>query len=141
MEMKRILGVAAVLLFAALIHPAYASTPGHRSGAPARTVAMTFRIVVSGRPARWTTFWVAYGPLDEHFGILRLRQTGQKVYETSVKLPTDGHTDFAYLVGNGAIKTRLGLEPGDPVTTIRIFHHVTPGQESLPPVLWQPPIG
>jgi hypothetical protein len=140
--MKRWLGsVAAMLLLAAMVHPAQARGSGHRTGVPAKTASMTFRIDLGARPAQGTTFWVAYGPLDGHFGLIRLHRLGPTEYGAVAELPRDGHTDFAYVAGNGTIKTRAGLAPGDPVVTIQVFHRVTPGQKKLPSVWWQPPLG
>jgi hypothetical protein len=139
---NRLVGVwLGLLLVGAMIYPAHASSSAHRSGAPARTIVVTFRIDLTAQPERGTTFWVAYGPLDDHFGVVRLHQVGQRTFAAAVRLPTDGHTDFAYLAANGAIKTRLGWVPGDPSVTIRVFHRVTPGQGQLPPVSWTPAVG
>jgi hypothetical protein len=103
-----------------------------------RTV--TFRLQVSGPPARGATYWVAYGPLDGKFGIVRLTFAGSHMYKATRDLPAHGRAIFAYLSGYGSVWTRLGWVPGPPVVTIRRFGPTLAWQ--LPTtVSWVPPIG
>jgi|SRR5947209_17581029 len=141
--MKRLFGMAAALLLCVVLaSPASARVSNDRTvGMHARLVTMNFRLRLETQPAAGTTFWIAYGPLAGRFGLIRLHQTGQNLYTAHANLPAAGRANFAYIAGNGTVRTRLGLEPGIPTVTIRNFDRITPGQTQLPVVTWQPPIG
>lgn len=104
-------------------------------------VATTFRLHVSGRLTPGTTFWVAYGPLDGHFAILRMRAVGNGSYVRSANLPRGARASYSYVMGHGVLRSRVGRVPGNPVVTIRSIGPVTVGQTPLHSVQWQAPIG
>ena len=131
----------AALLFIAFTGAAHANTTRGEAGAKSRSIHETFRLHVSGRIAPGTTFWVAYGPLDDRFVILQLHRVRPDTYAASEDLPVGGRTSFAYLTGHGTIMTRLGLVPGNPVVTIRQVGPVTISDRALPAVQWQEPVG
>lgn len=104
-------------------------------------LAQTFRLEVTGRTGPDATFWVAYGPLAGHFGMVQLHRAGSNTYAATAQLPGPGRTTFVYVSGHGAVHTRMGWVPGDPVMTIRTIGPVTVTQPHLPTVRWQAPIG
>jgi hypothetical protein len=112
--------------------------PPHR--APA-TVAVTFRLQVSGKPGQGTTFWVAYGPLADRFGLVQLHRSAPGLYAVTQSLPAQGRTIFAYLVGHGSIHTRFGSAPGDPVAIIKRVGPVSARGLGAPTVTWTAPVG
>src|SRR5438270_13637329 len=57
-------------------------------------VTVTFRLTVVGQIVPGQTFWVAYGPLDGHFGIFQLHQTSRGSYAASQQFPADGRTTW-----------------------------------------------
>ena len=120
--------------------PVSASAP-NSVHALAGTAMTTFRLRTLDRPSADTTFWVAYGPLNGRFGLVQLRPVGPHVYEARKQLPATGRTTFAYLSGHGAVRTRFGLAPGDPVETIRRIGPVALSNRRLPTVSWHTPIG
>jgi hypothetical protein len=132
------LALAGALLLSLLSPAAAKSVPiGHS----ASTILKTFRLQVSGDPAAGTTFWVAYGPLAGRFGIFQLHAAGHLLYTATRRLSTTGHTTFAYVAGQGTVKARFGLAPGNPVVTIHVFNQVPVTEVQLPLVRWQAPIG
>jgi hypothetical protein len=136
--------VAVLALTVALAAP---PLPGSAARVPAgatRTESIRlaeFRLHVEGRVPQDATFWVAYGPLGGHFGLMRLRAVGRSDFEVRERLPATGSTIFAYISGHGAVRTRLGWVPGGPVTTIRRIGPVALAHLSLPTVQWRPPLG
>lgn len=94
-----------------------ADAAGRRRSHDVTTV--TFRLHVVGHPSPNTTFWVAYGPLDGHFGVIQLHTRSGGDLVAQEQLPTRGRTVFAYLAGHGVMVTPMGNVPGDPVVTIR----------------------
>jgi hypothetical protein len=87
------------------------------------------------------TYWVAYGPLDDRFGLDRLHAAGTSTYQASVWLPAAGSTTFAFLAGHGSIQTRFGPAPADPVITIKVFGPLSVAGTDLPVVQWHAPAG
>jgi hypothetical protein len=136
-RMYRILvaAVAGVLGLAAALGPFAASA------APPGTVATTFEVRVSGHLAPMTTFWVAYGPLNGHFGIIRLYPAADGSFRATRSLPAQGKTVFSYLVGRGVVHSRLGEVPGNPVVTIRSIGPVEASQLRPRVVRWVTPAG
>jgi hypothetical protein len=108
---------------------------------PSASVTATFRLVVSGQADSSLTFWVAYGPLRDGFGLVQLHPAGQGRYRASVTLPAEGRTVFAFLAGHGTIRTRFGPAPGNPVVTIRRIGPVNLAELRLPTVRWMVPAG
>jgi hypothetical protein len=107
----------------------------------ARFVATDFRLHVAGQVAPGTTFWVAYGPLNGKFAILRLQPAGNSTFVRRSNLPIGALATYTYVMGQGAVHTRLGQEPGNPVVTIRTVGPLTVRQVPLPTVQWHAPIG
>ncbi|HEX6510406.1 MAG TPA: hypothetical protein VF221_22485 [Chloroflexota bacterium] len=103
--------------------------------------SVTFRLRVRGMPPRGTTFWVAYGPLCGHFGVIELQPAGPRLYEATRRLPARGRTTLAYLSAVGHIKTRFGLAPGNPVTTIHLAGPGPLARLARPTIEWQVPVG
>lgn len=110
-------------------------------GGHARFVATDFRLHVAGHLAPGTTFWVAYGPLNGKFAILRLQSVGNGTFVRRSSLPAGARATYTYVMGHGALHTRLGQEPGNPVVTIRTLGPFTVRQAPLPTVEWHAPIG
>jgi hypothetical protein len=104
-----------------------------------QAVAM-FRLRIAGKPDRQATYWVAYGPLNGTFGIIRLHASGNGLYSATNLLPR-GHTSLAYIEGHGVIHTPFGPAPGNPVTTIRTINAVALDGTPLPAVQWREPVG
>jgi len=130
------------LVFATVsVAPAAASGSYAGAGTRARMVEQTFRLNVSGRIASSATFWVAYGPLDGRFGVIRLHRVGSGKYAAHQLLPLGGSSVFAYLEGHGTVTTRIGPAPGDPTTTIKQVGPVIVSRAELPAVQWQAPVG
>jgi len=102
---------------------------------------LLFRLQVSGPRDPSATYWVAYGPLHGRFGIKRLQPVANGLFEASQRLSPRTRTVFAYVAGHGAIKTRAGLAPGNPVVTIRVFGPAVIAPAGLPLVRWNTPIG
>jgi hypothetical protein len=124
------LTVAIALFVAAL-------TPARAQRSP--IAVATFRLQVAGSIAPGTTFWVAYGPVNGHFGIVRLRGANG-TYSAKERVPA-GRTTVAYLAGHGTMKTRFGVAPGNPVVTIHRVESAVIGQGPLPTVRWIAPVG
>jgi hypothetical protein len=118
------------------------SLPAEQRG-QLRTVAYTFRLQVSGTPDARATFWVAYGPLQGRFGVIRLRSTASgQVYTATRRLPLHARAYFAYLAGQGTLHTKAGIVPGNPVTVIQRVGPFTvqPGR-GIPAAHWAAPVG
>ena len=122
--------VAIVLFVTAL-------TPARAQHSP--MVVATFRLQVAGSISPGTTFWVAYGPVDGHFGIVQLHGANG-TYSARQRVPA-GRTTVAYLAGHGTMKTRFGVAPGNPVVTIRRVESAVIGQGPLPTIRWIAPVG
>jgi hypothetical protein len=105
------------------------------------SVVTTFRLRVAGRPAPNTTFWVAYGPLQGRWGVIRLAAHRAGVYSAWALLPANGRTTFAYLAGQGTIQTKMGPAPGGVPTTIAVVGPTTAANAALVAVHWRPPAG
>ncbi|HLJ69637.1 MAG TPA: hypothetical protein VKX16_19950 [Chloroflexota bacterium] len=104
------------------------------------TVDVRFRLRVVGSPDAAATFWVAYGPLDDQWGVLQLRDAGHGLYDASAKLPS-GRTMIVFLEGHGAIRTRAGRVPGGPTLTIRELGPWNFPGKAIPMIRWHVPIG
>jgi hypothetical protein len=104
---------------------------------------VTFSLAVTGSIPPHVTLWVSYGPLGGRFGIRQLHRIGTERYGITLEVPLGAGGAFYYLTGHGSVRTRVGMVPGKPVTTIR--------QVMLRPVLavvprkvsvsWQAPVG
>ncbi len=125
---------------------AFTVTPG-RGVAASRPIVraaetqLLFRLQVSGPRDPAATYWVAYGPVQGRFGIKRLQPAANGLFEASQQLPLHTRTTFAYVAGHGAIHTRAGLAPGNPVVTIRVFGPAVIAPAGIPLVRWNTPIG
>lgn len=112
------------------------------SAARLDVVARTFSLHVIGSPDRRATFWVAYGPLQGRFGVVRLRRTRvPTIYAATVSLPARGRAIFAYLAGEGTVQSPAGDMPGDPVVTLARTGPLSLTRGDAPPVNWRVPIG
>jgi hypothetical protein len=129
------------LVASALLTIGLSASPAMASQSPARpAVALTtFRLQVTGTSDPGATYWIAYGPLAGKFGIAQLHQRSRGVYTASLQLPTNGKSVFSYMVGHGAVHTRLGVEPGGPVLTVRQFGPTSVWPHGIPAVRWHPP--
>lgn len=132
--MRRILPYVLALAALAAIQPL--------SSVHARQVAtpVTFQLHVTGAHDPHMTFWVAYGPLDGRFGLIRLRSAGSDHYVASRVLPP-GRTVFSYIAGTGTAQTRLGPAPGAPAVTIARVGPATALRASRGIMLWRGPLG
>lgn len=138
--MKAFVRLVASLVVCLFLAPPFAgASSGTRHHAASQLV--TFRLQVSGSPTPGATFWVAYGPLADRFGLVQLHPAGHGTYVARQDLPAEGRTVFAFLAGNGVIRTRFGPAPGDPVTTIQRFGPVSVWHLALPTVHWEAPVG
>lgn len=115
------------------------------AAAPARThVAMTtvtFRLHVVGQPAPGTTFWVAYGPLAGHWGIVQLHSSSAGWYTASHALPVQGKSVFTYLTGHGVAHAKVGDVPGNPVVKFRDVGPATAAAAGHVAATWYQPVG
>lgn len=142
--MKRCNSLIAMICAVAVLFPLAGRVQARtQPGMGTATVLETFRLQISGSPETGTTFWVAYGPLAGHFGVIQLHRSAAGKYVAQQRLPARGRTVFAYLGGQGVMQTRLGVAPGNPVITIRRIGPVTlsSAQRSLPVVQWYAPVG
>lgn len=108
---------------------------------PGRTFTTVFRLHVAGHSVRGASFWVAYGPLADHWGLVRLHAVGRGTYAATRILPVEGRTVFAYLAGQGTIWTRGGNAPGSPIATIRLIGPVAATNLGTTTIQWRAPIG
>jgi hypothetical protein len=134
---------APVLLAAALLSPASAFAGSSRFSPHShlRQEPVTFRLVVPGNVASAMTFWVAYGPLAGHFGIIQLMPKGNNTFSTRVTLPVQGRATFTYLAAFGRLKTPMGYVPRRGGVTIKTLGPTDPVTASMHPVRWLPPLG
>lgn len=132
---------AALLGLTAALPAAAHARASHRGAAHTPLAPATFRLHVSGRPSPGTTFWVAYGPLADKWGTIRLHGTGGGNYAATATLPEKARSTFAYVAGQGRVRTPAGWAPGGPIVTIRLTGLVTAAQASAAMVQWQAPIG
>jgi hypothetical protein len=121
-------------------------SPGDTRASPVlppsgRSVMTVFRLHVAGDLGRQASFWVAYGPLADHWGLIRLHAVGRGNYTATRHLPAEGRTLFAYLAGQDTVRTRGGVAPGSPIVTIRLIGPVSASQLGTTTVHWQVPIG
>lgn len=132
----------AVMLIA-LLGSSVVGQTARASSAPTRpaTVISVFRLHVAGRVSPAMTFWVSYGPLGGRFGLIRLRHQSGNLYSGTRRLPTSGKTTFYYLMGHGTTRTRMGVVPGGPVTTIRAVGPASVWPRAPRIVRWQVPAG
>ena len=130
-----------ILLASALLAAGVSASPVLAAQSHARpALAMTtFQLQVVGAPDPSTTYWIAYGPLDGKFGIVQLQQRRGGVFSANLRLPTSGKSVFTYIAGHGVVHTRLGLEPGSPVLTVRQFGPTSVWPRGIPAARWQAP--
>ena len=116
-------------------------TAAHAQRSSQVVIPMTFTLAVSGTPAAHETFWVSYGPLAGHFGIVRMHRTLPHTYTVTVRLPLHGRTTFYYLAGQGSLHTRAGLVPGNPVVTVKQVGPTSVARATAMRATWVAPIG
>jgi hypothetical protein len=140
--MKLFTSLLAALAFSVLAALPVAAS-GHRAvtNSHNRTMLATFRIHVSGRAERGASYWVAWGPLDDHFGLVQLHRLSGNTFGADQLLPASGRTIFAYLVGHGVVHTAHGPVPGDPVLTIERIGPESLAHLHLSTVVWSVPFG
>jgi hypothetical protein len=102
---------------------------------------MSFSLSVAGVPDSGTTFWVSYGPLAGKFAVVQLHPQGPRTYGVTLQLPVNARGTFYYLAGHGAMKTKIGQVPGNPVATIKRVGPVTVARGVMLTASWHPPIG
>lgn len=108
---------------------------------PGRTNTTVFRRHVAGHSARRASFWVAYGPLADRWGLVRLHAVGRGTYAATRVLPLEGRTVFAYLAGQGTIWTRAGYAPGSPIVTICLIGPMSATHLGPATIQWRALIG
>jgi hypothetical protein len=133
-----LISVAASILLIGLLSPVDAHGAANSVG-QVRTVVTTFRLHVIGRPAAHATFWVAFGPLADRWGLIQLHAAGGGTYTATQSLPAVGRTIFAYLAGQGVLTTQMGRAHGNPVVTIRRIGPVSASQVGATIVSWREP--
>jgi hypothetical protein len=138
----RLLAVCAALLVTTAFFSAEARarTP-LRPVSKQRTVLTTFNLHVMGKPAAHTTFWVAYGPLADHWGVIQLRASGHGLFTAQRFLPAVGRTIYVYLAGHDFVTTPLGSAPGIPIIAIRWVGPMSASRIGTVIVEWSVPIG
>lgn len=143
MRRKVVRWAALVLLALSVLAPSVALASG--SLAPAqrhvREAPITFRLIVPGKVASNVTFWVAYGPLAGHFGIIQLKPAGRGMYTARVTLPIEAGASFSYISGFGRMHTKIGYVPKRVGVTIKTIGPTDALTASARPVRWLPPIG
>ena len=107
----------------------------------AHSSSTTFRVSVTGTAAKGTTFWVAHGPLNGRFGVIRLQHESGKTYTARVTLPNNETTSFTYLAAQGVQWVHGLPEPGGAVTVIRTLDSVTASAAAAQAVHWSVPLG
>ncbi len=138
MNVKRAIGpVLAMALAISASTPAFA----HSSSRHPRMATMTFSIQVAGDIGPGTTFWLAHGPINGRFGIVRMHRVGRNTYAVQQIFPKGHRATFTYVMGHGAIETPGGPAPGDPVVIIDTVGPLHLNGETLPTIQWQAPIG
>ena len=133
-----LISVAASILWISSLSPGDAHGAA-KSARQVRTVVTTFRLHVIGRPPAHATFWVAFGPLADRWGLIQLHAAGGGTYTAAQSLPEVGRTIFAYLAGQGVLATQMGPAPGNPVVTIRRIGPVSASQVGATIVRWREP--
>jgi hypothetical protein len=134
-------------LLASLAFSVFACSPVAAGGRPAvtkthaRTVLASFRIHVLGHGDPLASYWVAWGPLGDKFGLVQLHRRSGNTFAAEQQLPASGQTIFAYLVGRGVVHTAHGPVPGDPVVTIKRVGPVSMAHLHLSTVDWSGPAG
>ncbi|MGH2443281.1 MAG: hypothetical protein ACRDFX_08975 [Chloroflexota bacterium] len=128
--------IIALVCCVSVISQAHASGQPRGSHRRAASVACDFRLNVKGTPSAPATFWVAYGPLDGKFGIIRLHAVGNGQYRATKRLPRNGKSQFVYVEGQGVVHTRAGAVPGGNVITIKNVGMVVLARQSVPSVLF-----
>jgi hypothetical protein len=129
-------------LLAALTFFMFAGSPVAASGSPAvtktyaRMVVASFRIHVLGHGDSLASYWVAWGPLGDKFGLVQLQRRSGSTFAADQLLPASGQTIFAYLVGRGVVHTAHGPVPGDLVVTIKRVGPVSMAHLHLSTVEW-----
>lgn len=111
------------------------------SGSTARMATVNFHLRVTSAPPQQMTFWVAYGPPEPTFGVVRLHRVGKGEYAGSRALPVGARASFTYLAGWGVINTKGGPMPGDPVVTIKRTRSLPIGSAPVPMIVWSGPAG
>ena len=101
----------------------------------------TFRISVSGSPAKDTTFWVAHGPLNGRFGVIRLHRESGHSYAARITLPSNETTSFTYLTAQGVQWVHGLPQPAGTVTVIRTLDSVTASAAAAQAIHWSIPLG
>ena len=95
-------------------------------------VRTSFHLQVSSNFSPSATFWIAYGPLGGRFGLIRLHRAGDGRFVAAGWFPSGARADFYYIEGQGTMRTKEGVVPGNPVRTVGhagpliIGHHPVP---------------
>lgn len=138
---KTFLRSVSLVLVVLCVHSGSALAARHSAHARNALTVLTLRVHAAAAVSPDTTFWVAYGPVGGHFGLVRLQPTAGHMYQARQALPADGRTTFAFLAGHGVITTRFGSAPGDPVQTIQRVGPVSILDLHLPTAEWRAPVG
>ena len=138
----RLLSAAVIAVAASSTSSALAGRANSgRANVHPNTIAMTFRLQVRGNMDRSATYWVAWGPLNGEFGLTQLRSAGSELYRAVENISIGARSVFAFLEGQGTIRTKFGPAPGNPVVTIRRVGPITVGTAGVPEIRWLAPAG
>lgn len=118
-----------------------AARPSQRPTHGLQIGTTTFQLAVAGSPVRGATFWVSYGPLAGHFGVIQLHSNGNHLYSARAGLPLKESSTFTFLQAQG-IQMVHGLpQPGGIPVVIRRMDAVTAVAVSQRIVHWSVPLG
>lgn len=124
----RLLALTTATLIGCLM-PAVVHAEKRSIGSP--LVRTSFRLQPDSLASQHATYWLAYGPVAGKFGLVQMHPNSAGIFVASTRLPLGARGTFYYIQGQGAIHTRAGLAPGNPVHTIG---HVGPLRVSRQPV-------
>lgn len=112
-----------------------------RTATTAHFSPYVFRLRVVNAVSPGTTLWVAHGPINGRFGLVRLHRVAGNLYEGTQRFPANARAEFFFLAGQGVAHTREGAAPGGMVQTIAHEGPLTLTTRQLPLVRWQGPVG
>lgn len=132
--------LAALMLGAvAPVIPWQAYAAGQPAGS--QLIRTSFHLQAAPNLPKTTTFWVAYGPLAGKFGLVRLHSVGPGRFVGSRRFPAGARADFAYIEGQGTMRTKEGIVPGNPVHTVGHVGPLVVGRQPIPLLRLAAPAG
>lgn len=100
-----------------------------------------FQLHVTGKHTRGATYWVAYGPIGGHFGVIRLVRASSGLYTAVRDFPLGARGEFTYLAAVGQVNTPAGPAPARDIVTIRTTGIMSLRAGAVSTVTWSGPTG